>query len=273
MTMSTAPLHPIAQSITQPGAPDELEARRRLVALMDLTSLNPDDTDARIAALCRRASTPLGLPAALCIGPDHVAIAASTLSDLGLRPAVRLATVANFPAGTGSADTVVPEVLAALEAGADEIDVVLPWQRLIAGDLRASERLVQACRAACGDHVLKVIIESGELARPTLIRTASAIALEAGADFIKTSTGKVAVNATPEAARLMLEEIAARNPACGFKAAGGLRTQAQAQVYLDLAAELLGPDWVDARHLRLGASGLLDQLLSGLGPAGAVAAY
>lgn len=270
--MPSLPLPPHADAMGHHAHP-ELEARRRIVALMDLTSLNAEDTDASIQALCRRADTPLGLPAALCIAPGHVAIAARTLSDLGLRSAVRVATVANFPEGTGSPDTVVPEVLAALEAGADEIDVVLPWRRLMAGDVVAGERMVQACRAACGDRVLKVILESGELNRPALIRTAAAIALEAGADFLKTSTGKVAVNATPEAARLMLQEIAARNPACGFKAAGGLRSQAQAQVYLDLAAELLGPGWVDARHLRLGASGLLDQLLAASGTSGPVAAY
>lgn len=269
------PSQPLPAPTDAPGhsTPSDLQARRRILALMDLTSLNAEDTDASIQALCRRADTPLGRPAALCIGPAHVATAARTLSELGLRPAVRVATVANFPAGTGSPDTVVPEVIAALEAGADEIDVVLPWRQLMAGDALAAERLVQACRAACGERVLKVILESGELNRPELIRTAATIALEAGADFLKTSTGKVAVNATPEAARLMLEEIAARNPACGFKAAGGLRSQAQAQVYLDLAAELLGPGWVEARHLRLGASGLLDQLLSGSGSTGPVAAY
>jgi len=117
----------------------------------------------------------------------------------------------------------------------------------------------------CGSSRLKVIIESGELGTPELIRQASLIAINAGADFIKTSTGKVAVNATLEAARVMLEAIRDSGRDCGFKAAGGVKTAAEAAEYLALADSLLGPDWVSAEHFRFGASSLLASLEATLG--------
>ena len=113
--------------------------------------------------------------------------------------------------------------------------------------------------------MLKVIIESGELKTPELIRSASEIAIAAGADFIKTSTGKVAVNATPEAAKIMLEVIKEKNPAVGFKAAGGVKNAEQAADYLALAESVLGENWVSAKTFRFGASSLLGSLLQTLG--------
>ncbi len=126
--------------------------------------------------------------------------------------------------------------------------------------------LVKQCKAACGDILLKVIIETGELKEEALIKKASQICIEAGADFIKTSTGKVPVNATPEYARMMLEVIRDMGVAktVGFKPAGGVRTAEDAQAYLAMADEILGDNWVDARHYRFGASSLLTNLLNTL---------
>jgi len=125
----------------------------------------------------------------------------------------------------------------------------------------------RACKETCSRAgvLLKVIIESGELKEEALIRRASEICIDAGADFIKTSTGKVAVNATPEAARIMLEVIREKDPKVGFKAAGGVRDAKTAKAYMDLAGEILGDDWVTPSHFRFGASGLLGALLSELG--------
>jgi deoxyribose-phosphate aldolase len=236
-----------------------ITAARRALSMMDLTTLNDDDTDARVIALCQQASSSAGTVAALCVFPRFVALARRTLDELGLSQ-VKVATVTNFPAGGADIAQAVAETAAAIAAGADEVDVVLPYRALMAGNAEVGAELVSACKEACGDKVLKVIIESGVLHEPALIRQASLIAIEAGADFIKTSTGKVAVNATLEAAGIMLAAIRATGSHCGFKAAGGVRTAAEAAEYIDLAEHLLGEQWVTAERFRFGASSLLASL-------------
>lgn len=236
-----------------------------LIALLDLTSLNDDDSDARIIDLCQRALTPVGPVAAVCVYPRFVALARRTLDALGGQT-VAVATVTNFPAGNAALDEVLEQTRQALADGADEIDVVYPYRALLAGDADRGFALVRACKALCADRaLLKVILETGELADPALIRQASLDAIEAGADFIKTSTGKVAVNATAEAARIMLECIASSGVNVGLKPAGGLKTLDDARVYLELAEAINGGQWISPRHLRFGASSLLGDLLNRLG--------
>ena len=211
-----------------------IAAARRALSMMDLTTLNDDDTDDKVAALCRKAASEAGTVAAVCVFPRFVPIARQTLAGLGLTH-VKVATVTNFPAGGDDVAAAAAETAAAVAAGADEVDVVFPYRALMAGNAEVGAELVAACKEACGDVQLKVIIESGELKDPALIRQASLIAIEAGADFIKTSTGKVPVNATLEAAGIMLTAIRATGGVCGFKAAGGVRTAAEAAEYIDLA--------------------------------------
>jgi deoxyribose-phosphate aldolase len=141
-----------------------------------------------------------------CVYPRFVALARRTLDELGLQQ-VKVATVSNFPAGGDDIAQAVDETAAAIADGADEVDVVFPYRALLAGNAELGAELVAACKEACGDKLLKVIIESGELKEAALIREASLIAIAAGADFIKTSTGKVAVNATLDAAGIMLAAI------------------------------------------------------------------
>jgi deoxyribose-phosphate aldolase len=228
----------------------------RLLPLLDLTSLGEDDTPEAIRALCARARLPSGLPAALCVYPEHVTTVREALSGM-----TKIATVVNFPDGGSDAARIARETRRAIAAGADEIDMVLPYRALLAGDAALARVCVDACRAACGDGVLlKLIIESGELATPERIREACRIGLDAGVDFLKTSTGKVSVNATPEAAAIMLDEIAAAGGRCGFKAAGGIRTLSAAAAYLELADTRLGADWASPQHFRIGASALFDEL-------------
>ena len=181
-------------------------------------------------------------------------------------PDVRIATVTNFPHGNDDIDIAVAETKAAVAYGADEVDVVFPYRALMAGNEEVGFELVKQCKAACGDILLKVIIETGELKEEALIKKASEISIKAGADFIKTSTGKVPVNATPEYARMMLEVIRDMDVAesVGFKPAGGVRTAEDAAAYLAMADEILGDNWVDARHYRFGASSLLTNLLNTL---------
>ncbi|NAX21663.1 deoxyribose-phosphate aldolase [Vibrio sp. V39_P1S14PM300] len=240
-------------------------AALRALKLMDLTTLNDDDTDAKVIQLCHDAKTPVGTTAAICIYPRFIPIAKKTLREQGT-PDVRIATVTNFPHGNDDIDIAVAETRAAVAYGADEVDVVFPYRALMAGDETVGFELVKQCKEACGDILLKVIIETGELKEEALIKKASQICIEAGADFIKTSTGKVAVNATPEYARMMLEVIRDMGVAetVGFKPAGGVRTAEDAAQYLAMADDILGDHWVDARHYRFGASSLLTNLLNTL---------
>lgn len=237
---------------------------RQALALMDLTSLNDDDDSARIQALCRRADTPAGHPAALCLYPAFIEDAQRELDAIGLTRRVRIATVTNFPDGAPNAERAARETRLAVAAGADEVDVVFPYRALLDGAPDVGRLLVEACRDACGGATLKVILETGELKDAALIRQAADIAIAAGADFIKTSTGKVAVNATLEAAEIMLETIRDSGRDVGFKAAGGIRTTEDAKAYLDLAARIMGEAWISPAHFRFGASGLLDALLATL---------
>jgi deoxyribose-phosphate aldolase len=233
----------------------------RLLPLLDLTSLGEDDTPARIEALCASARSCRVLPAALCVYPEHVTTARRALHGT----AMRVATVVNFPDGGSDPDRGARETRRALAAGADEIDLVLPWRSLPAGRPAEAEAVVRACREACGpETTLKLILEAGQLHTPALVNEACRIGLACGVDFLKTSTGKAQVGATPEAAALMLAAIAGGGGRCGFKAAGGIRTLDEAAVYLDLAESRMGADWIDPVHFRIGASALYAQLLAAL---------
>jgi len=243
---------------------DLQQAAREAISLMDLTTLNDDDTDAIVINLCHQAHSPAGDTAAICIYPRFIPIARKTLREQGTEQ-IRIATVTNFPHGSDDIDIAVSETKAAIAYGADEVDVVFPYRALLAGNEQVGFDLVKACKEACGETLLKVIIESGELKEPALIRRASEICIDAGADFIKTSTGKVPVNATLDAAEVMLTVIEEKNSDIGFKAAGGVKDAATAKAYLDLARKILGDDWVDAKHFRFGASSLLGNLLAELG--------
>jgi len=223
---------------------------RRAVGLIDLTSLNDDDTPEGIAALCEQAIA-TGV-AAVCIYVPFVRQAKRT--------GVRVATVVNFPEGAPDAGAAARETSAAVDAGADEIDVVLPYERYAAGDRTAALEVVNATREACEGAVLKVILETGRIGGPETIRSAAADVLDLGADFVKTSTGKLQPGATLEAARPMLEAIRAAGRG-GFKAAGGVRTAEDAGRYLELADEIMGEGWTTPQTFRFGASGLLADLL------------
>lgn len=252
-------------------ADDPCADARLALACLDLTSLNDDDDAAAVAGLCARALGPHGRPAAVCVWPRFVAQARAALP-----PAVKVAAVANFPAGGADPAAAVAEARAIVAAGGDEVDLVLPWRALQQGDAAGAAALVAAVRAACAGRTVKLILESGELATPALVDAASRIGLDAGVDFLKTSTGKTPHGATPAAARVMLQAIAAhpRGAAVGFKASGGIRRVADAAGYAALVREVLGAAALGPARLRFGASGLLDDIerLLGGGASGAAAA-
>jgi deoxyribose-phosphate aldolase len=239
---------------------------QQALGLLDLTSLNDNDDAAKISKLCGRAKTAYGAVAAVCVWPRFVAQCRKELGDGG----VKIAAVANFPHGAADIAGALADTKKIVAAGADEVDVVFPYNAWLNGDRKLGADLVAQCKAACGSRVLlKVIIESGCLQKPEIIAAVSEAAIGAGADFIKTSTGKTNISATIDAARAMLGVIKATGGKCGFKASGGIRDGKTASLYLDLAAKILGEDWISPRHFRFGASGLLDSLVAELGGGGA----
>lgn len=250
------------------------EAAALTLSLLDLTNLKDDCTPEQIATLCQKAHTPFGTTAAICIWPRFVAQARAALGSSGT---VRIATVVNFPSGDLDLPTVIGETEAAIRDGVDEIDLVIPYRKLIGGDEAAVAAMVAGVRKACHEPVLlKVILETGELKDKALIRRACEIAIAEGADFIKTSTGKVSVNATLEAADIMLQAIRDSKRKVGFKPAGGIGTVADATLYLRLAETIMQPNWAMPSTFRFGASGLLDDaltVLSGGEPAKSASGY
>ncbi|HXA36977.1 MAG TPA: deoxyribose-phosphate aldolase [Steroidobacteraceae bacterium] len=235
---------------------------RQLMALVDLTSLNESDDAASVRALSILAGTSPVKPAAVCIWARWIPAALAALGDTG----IKVCAVANFPAGAAAPDTAAAETAAAIAAGAVEVDVVFPYRALLAGDSRAGMELVRRCREACGESaLLKVILETGQLSGPDNIRRAAEIAIEGGAHFLKTSTGKTQPAATSEAAEVLLDVIAAarrRGRSIGFKASGGIRTIEDALIYLGLYEQKFGSGSASAGNFRIGASALFNELLA-----------
>jgi deoxyribose-phosphate aldolase len=182
---------------------------------------------------------------------------------------VRVATVVNFPEGDGELEETRAETRMALGDGADEIDLVVPWRMIEWGHPEAVAATVHEIKEICGSATLKAILETGELREPGAIRRAAEEALAGGADFLKTSTGKVPVNATPEAAEILLAAIRDSGRGVGLKAAGGVRTTDDAGVYLALCDRVMGAGWATPARFRIGASGLLAALIATLDGAGA----
>ncbi|WP_246108794.1 deoxyribose-phosphate aldolase [Streptomyces sedi] len=238
------------------------------ISMIDLTTLEGADTPGKVRALCAKGRNPdptdRSTPpvAAICVYSDLVATAREALAGSG----VAVASVATaFPAGRAARSVKLADTAEAVAAGADEVDMVIDRGAFLAGRYLSVFEEIVAVREACGDAHLKVILENGELATYDNIRRASWLAMLAGADFIKTSTGKVGVNATPANTLLMLQAVrdfrAATGRQIGVKPAGGIRTAKDAVKFLVLVNETAGPDWLSPTWFRFGASSLLNDLL------------
>jgi deoxyribose-phosphate aldolase len=238
------------------------------IRCMDLTTLEGMDTPGKVAAMCAKAIRPkpgdatIPSVAAVCVYPSRVHDAAEHLRGSN----VRIASVATaFPSGQSFTSIKVEETKAAVAAGADEIDMVIDRGAFLAGDYQKVYDEIVAVKEACGTAHLKVILETGELGTYDSVRRASILAMAAGADFLKTSTGKVQPAATLPASLVMMEAIRdfvrETGRPIGFKAAGGIRTSKQAIAYLVLLYETLGPDWMTPERFRLGTSTLLNDVL------------
>jgi deoxyribose-phosphate aldolase len=239
-----------------------------IVRCMDLTSLEGADTPGRIASLCAKAIRPqAGDPsippvAAVCVYPARVPHAVARLRGT----AVRVASVATgFPAGQTFTSVKIAEAEAVVTAGADEVDMVIDRGAFLSGDYQSVYEEVVAVKAACGAARLKVILETAELATLDAVRRASLLAMLAGADFIKTSTGKTEPAATLPVSLVMMEAIRdyhrTTGRMVGFKPAGGIRTAKQAISYLVILQETLGAAWLTPEWFRIGASSLLNDVL------------
>jgi deoxyribose-phosphate aldolase len=236
---------------------------RQALACLDLTSLNDADSPADIDALCQRAQTPQGPVAAVCVWPRFAAQARKALPQH-----IAVAAVANFPDGSTDVARAVADAKTIVDAGGNEVDVVICYRAL---DLAPA--LLQAVRAACTGLRLKVILETGELEAAAIDR-ACRIALDAGADFLKTSTGKAKINATLASGEQLLKAIAQDANArdrVGFKPAGGIKTVADAAEYMALMEKHLGAAAVNPQRFRIGASGVLQDILAVLEGRAAVA--
>jgi len=238
------------------------------ISMIDLTTLEGADTHGKVRSLCAKAtrpdpSDPSTPPvAAVCVYPDLVETAVRALAGTS----VQVASVATaFPSGRASLATKLVDVAEAVRAGATEIDMVIDRGAFLAGEYGAVFEEIVAVKAACGDAHLKVILETGELATLDNVRRASWLALLAGGDFIKTSTGKVTPAATAPVALVMLEAVrdfaAASGELRGVKLAGGIRASKEAIRYLVIVNEVAGEQWLTPSLFRFGASSLLNDLL------------
>ncbi|MEU2183329.1 deoxyribose-phosphate aldolase [Streptomyces thermolilacinus] len=241
------------------------------ISMIDLTTLEGADTPGKVRALAAKAVRPdptdrtTPHTAAVCVYPDMVATAKAALAAAGATD-VKVASVATaFPAGRAALDVKLADTRDAVAAGADEIDMVIDRGAFLAGDYMKVHDEIRAVKEASGPARLKVIFETGELSTYDNIRRASWLGMLAGADFIKTSTGKVAVNATPANTLLMLEAVrdfrAQTGVQVGVKPAGGIRTSKDAIKFLVLVNETVGEEWLDSHWFRFGASSLLNDLL------------
>src|SRR5437870_3644729 len=238
------------------------------IRCMDLTTLEGSDTPGKVAALCAKGIRPkpgdatIPSVAAICIYPARVADAKSHLRG----SKVRVASVATaFPSGQSFTSVKISETKGAVAAGADEVDMVIDRGAFLSGDHEKVYDEIVAIKEAAGAAHLKVILETGELGTYDNVRRASVLAMTAGADFIKTSTGKINPAATPPVTLVMMEAIRdfhrETGRAVGLKPAGGIRTAKQAVQYLVLLYETLGPEWMTPERFRIGASSLLNDCL------------
>jgi deoxyribose-phosphate aldolase len=250
--------------VSDAGEVDEALAQQ-VIGILELASLNADDTPQRIIALCQRALTPVGHVAAICVLPRFAGLARRTLDSLCARD-IKVVAAVNFPAGSPSPGSVDMEAQSAIVAGADEIDVVYPFHALLGGDKQVGADIVNACRVRCGNNgVLTVTLETGVLRDPQVIHGASCVAIQEGANFLKTSTGKQAVNPTAQASRILIAAIAESGAHVGLNVSGNVRTLNEARVHMDLVRARFGLRWLEQGRLRLGSTSLLDDLLVHLG--------
>ena len=229
-----------------------------LLQFIDLTSLNKSDTVENIAALCKKAIFQNYHVAAVCVYPEFV----TTAKKMLINSEVKIATVANFPAGTQALKDVLSSIENAILQGVDELDVVFPYENYLMGQKNQSYDFIRACKNHIPKtKILKIIIEAGVLKKSNIISEVTRELCEMGVDFIKTSTGKSAIGATIDAAEIILNTIKQSPNQVGLKVSGGIRTVSEMQKYINLIENIMGRDWLTPSKFRVGASQLVDEIL------------
>lgn len=246
----------------------KIAALKTTLSMIDLTTLEGKDSRGKVIQLCYKAAhlhdqyPSLPTVAAVCIYPNMVAVASEALQGTGIRTA---AVATAFPSGMTSPEIKLDEVRQAVDDGADEVDMVISRGCFLRGDYNYVADEITAVKQACGDAHLKVILETGELGTLDNVRKASDLAMASGADFIKTSTGKIKPAATPPVVLVMLEAIRdyyyGTGRKVGMKPAGGISTAKRAVQYLVMLRETLGNEWLTPALFRFGASSLANDVL------------
>lgn len=235
----------------------DFEMAQKLIAGLDLTSLNKDDNETAITKLCEKACTPYGKVAAVCIYSKFIPLAQKLLDGQG----IKIATVINFPAGGTDFKEIAEEIKKAKAFGADEIDAVFPYKDFLSGKTDICRHFMECVTKEANGKQIKIILESGAFPHISNLKEACRLCLEYNINFLKTSTGKTQISATTDAANAILEVIRETPRNVGFKASGGIKNFEQARQYFILAQSILGEDWPAPQHFRIGASSLLDNLI------------
>jgi len=241
------------------------------LSCIDLTSLNPTDNEERITEFTKRVNSfdeeypYLNNVASICVYPNFAEVVSTTLEVSDVDTTV---VAAGFPSSQTFDEIKVAECSLAVAAGADEVDIVINVGQMLAGQYEEMCDTIEECKAACRDKIFKVILETGALKSAQLIAKASVLAMYSGADFIKTSTGKISVAATPEAALVMCKMIKQyydqTGQKVGFKVAGGVKTPDDAVKYYSIVKAVLGDEWLTKDLYRIGASSAANNLLSAI---------
>ncbi|MCK5297136.1 MAG: deoxyribose-phosphate aldolase [Alphaproteobacteria bacterium] len=229
----------------------------RIIKLLELTSLNDNDDEKAIIKLCQQATGSFGHVAAVCVLPRFIKLCQNELNN----KKIRIATVVNYPFGSTNIDAVVEDTKQAILNGADEINLVFPYKAFLNGDTHTAKKMISACKKITRKKAtLKVVLETGVLEKTLRITDACSCSINAGADFIMTSTGKTSVSATCEAANAIMEKLRDSGSSTGFAASGGINTIEKAKDYLSLADLIMGIRWASPDTFRFSDNNLLNDL-------------
>lgn len=228
---------------------------QNIIRCIDLTRLNENDNESSIQQLCEKAHTPFGNVAAVCVYPEWI----TTVKKHHATSNIPVATVINFPNGDDNLACVSDAIKHCIQLGADELDIVFPYKRFLSGDESFANHFLATCRNKAPDHRIKIILETGAFSDKKKLTEAAELCIQHKINFLKTSTGKIDIGATPQAVELLANVIKQSKTQTGIKISGGVRTTKNAVDYCTLVSSILGEKWIHPNTFRIGASQLLDE--------------
>ena len=229
----------------------------KLIGNLDLTSLNLSDTNETIISLCQNAQTPYGNVRAVCVYPQFITLAKNSLKNTD----ISVATVINFPQGRSDIISLKEQLLNSINCGADEIDAVFPYHDFLKNNIDICKTFLETLTQNKADKKIKIILESGAFTDQKILNQACLLCLKYDIDFLKTSTGKTAISATPEAVKTIIDSIKSTSANVGIKISGGIKTFNQAEQYYNIIKTVMNENWITPEHFRIGASSLLNNLI------------